>query len=533
MANKKFLWVIPVIALVLGMTVVGCGDDESEPVIKKNNTISSVSISLYFGDTIPKVGNALSTTVKNSDGTWVDGVTYLWKRADSQNGTFTNISGATSSKYTPVSEDAGKWIKVEVTNSDTPAPVLSDAVGPVDANQTAKPTADPAGPNVVTGQEIILSSTTEDAIIRYTIDGSTPTSSSSQYVSYQKPKITSSCTLKAIAIKFGMVDSEVLSISYTVVTAPSFTAVSTTGFTTGIYSVAYGNNRYVAGGSNRIAYSTNGTTWTTSSGFSNFLVKGITYGGTQFVAVGYYSNGGLINYSSDGKSWNNVATTSFGTSDINNVAYGGGRYVAVGEDGKIAYSTNATSWTAVTASTFGESDIYGVTYGNGKFVAVGENGKMAYSTDGTKWTAIDSTTFPPAYPINGVTYGGASGNEKFIAVGDSVLGYQIAYSTDGETWTKISQSIYSDNFTASLNRVKWGGNKFVAVASQGVMYYSTDGTYWGKIEGGTGTGKSQFDNAVGSAVKDIVYAGGKFLAVGSKFVSLTSSTGEIAISNVQ
>jgi len=526
MANKKFLWVIPVIALVLGMTVVGCGDDESEPVIKKNNTISSVSISLYFGDTIPKVGNALSTTVKNSDGTWVDGVTYLWKRADSQNGTFTNISGATSSKYTPVSEDAGKWIKVEVTNSDTPAPVLSDAVGPVDANQTAKPTADPAGPNVVTGQEIILSSTTEDAIIRYTLDGSAPTSSSSQYISSQKPKITSSCTLKAIAIKFGMVESEVLSVSYTVVDAPSFTKVTSSAsiLTYGVYSIAYGNSRFVAGGNGRIAYSTNGTTWTDSTGNSNFLVSGITYG-TQFVAVGYYSSG-VINYSSDGTSWTNVTSTGFGLSDINDVAYGGGTYVAVGDDGKIAYSTNGTTWTAVSDSTFGTTNINGVTYGNGKFVAVGSSGKMAYSNNGTTWTAVNNSG---TATLKGITYGGASGNEKFIVVGNSVIGYQISYSTDGITWTN-SQSIISSGLNDSINRVAWGGNKFVAVASKGVMYYSLDGINWAKIEGGTGAGKSQFDSTGNySSIKDIVYGGGKFLAVGVKNNEITGTgTGEMA-----
>ncbi|GBU29042.1 hypothetical protein R84B8_02604 [Treponema sp. R8-4-B8] len=533
MANKKFLLVIPaVMALVLGMTVIGCGDDGGDNVIiKPNNTISSVSISLYLGDNIPKVGNDLTASVLPIS---VSEVSYQWKRADSQSGTFTNISNATSRKYTPTTEDTGKYIKVEVTNSDTPAPVLSDAVGPVDANQVAKPTADPNGGSVVSGQEITLASTPASDIgitIRYTLDGTTPTSSSTQYIPTQKPKITSNCTLKAIAVKYGMVDSEVLSVTYTVVAAPSFSAVTSSAsiLNTGVYSVAYGNNRYVAGGNVKIAYSTNGTTWTDSTGVSSFIVYGITYG-TQFVAVG---TSGTINYSSDGASWSNVATTSFGTSIINDVAYGGGKYVAVGDSGKIAYSTNGTTWVAVTDSTFGTTDIKGITYGSGKFIAVGSSGKMASSTDGTTWAAVTTTTFTST--INGITYGGATGKEKYIAVGSSgISGYQIAYSDDGTTWTRVQSFYGSSGLMDKLSRVVWGDNKFVAVASKGVMYYSSDGTYWATIEGGTGTGKSQFDSAgTYSAINDIVYGGGKFLAVGIKNSSLTGagSTGEMAISN--
>jgi hypothetical protein len=80
--------------------------------------------------------------------------------------------------------------------------------------------------------------------------------------------------------------------------------------------------------------------------------------------------------------------------------------------------------------------------------------------------------------------------------------------------------------------VTWGGNKYVAVASEGVMLYSTDGLYWAKIDGGTGTGKSQFDAGSYSSINDIAYGGGKFLAVGSKSTSLIgTTTAEMAISN--
>jgi len=522
MANRNFLWTIISIALICGMTVIGC-----EPEPEPDNTIYSVSISLGYGNNTPKVGSALTTTVRNISNEYVSGISYQWKRADSQYNTFVNISNATSSSYTPTIEDTGKYIKVQARNSDTASPVESAAVGPVDANQVAKPTADPTGGNVISGQEITLTSTTESTIIYYTLDGTTPTTSSTSYYS-SKPKITSSCTLKAIATKSGMVNSEVLSVSYTVVAAPSFSSVTSTAsiFDSSIYSVAYGDYRFVAGGSGKIAYSSNGTTWTASTGNSSFIVYGIAYGG-QFVAVG---SNGVINYSSNGTSWSNVTDTTFGTSSIRDVAYGGGRYVAVGENGRIAYSTNGTSWTAATNSTY-TSTIYGITYGAGKFVAVGADGKMAYSTNGTSWTAVTDSTLTST--IRGITYGGSSGNEKFIAVGGSSL----AYSTDGVTWTKVSQYL---SYGTYFNRITWGGNKYVAVADAGVMYFSPDGISWAKIDGGKGAGKSQMDDfdafLFTSSINDIAYGGGKFLVVGSKIdpdssILFPTATGEMAISN--
>jgi len=528
MVNRNILWKLISITFICGTIVMGCMPElESEPE-KFDNAIYSVSITLYFDNNPPKVGGVLSTRVENKNGSSVSSVSYQWKRADSRYSTFVNINNATSNQYTTTIEDADKYIKVEARNNDTTYPVESAIVGPINANQVAKPTADPAGGDVVSGHEITLTSDIsefQNATIYYTLDGTTPTSSSTQYYSNSKPKITSSCTLKAIATWYGMVDSEVISISYTVVAAPTFSSVTSSAsiFTGGIYSVAYGNNKFVAGGNSRyFGYSSNGTSWTdsNSSHIYNWIVKGITYG-TQFVAVGSW---GIIKYSSDGISWNNVTDTTFGESYINDVAYGNGRYVAVGDNGKIAYSTYESSWTAVTDSTFGTSTISGITYGAGKFVAVGSNGKMAYSTNGTTWTAVTDSGFYTT-GIYGITYGGPSGKEKFIAVGYD----RIAYSNDGVIWTIVS-GFFSGGI-GGLNRVVWGGNKYVVVAGGGVMYYSLDGAYWAKIDGGTGTGKTQFDSNDWSSIEDIVYAGGRFLAVGSKYdVNSYFDIGEIAIS---
>ncbi|MDR2448131.1 MAG: hypothetical protein LBD58_12735 [Treponema sp.] len=117
--------------------------------------------------------------------------------------------------------------------------------------------------------------------------------------------------------------------------------------------------------------------------------------------------------------WNAIGSR-INSDAIYGVAYGGGRFVAVGAEGEMSWSTDGVAWTAVTDSgVFGESVIRGVAYGGDKFVAVGgtrkagDSNKMAWSTDGITWTAVSNSTFG-AYGINGATYGG----DKFVVVGD-------------------------------------------------------------------------------------------------------------------
>ena len=76
----------------------------------------------------------------------------------------------------------------------------------------------------------------------------------------------------------------------------------------------------------------------------------------------------------DIENWTAVSDSGFETTGVTGVCYGNGKFVAVGDDGKMAYSTDGTSWTLVTDS----GTLYDVCYGNGKFVAVGYR-KLTYS----------------------------------------------------------------------------------------------------------------------------------------------------------
>jgi hypothetical protein len=148
--------------------------------------------------------------------------------------------------------------------------------GPVtpdpDPNKVAMPTADPSGGAVASGTEITLATATAGADIYYTTDGSAPTATVSaanfQYSEDSKPRITGETTLKAIAVKTGMTNSDVLTAAYTISVGGnsdvplSFTALF---YNLGITfsGIVYGGEKFVAWSNQgtRMATSTDGVTW--------------------------------------------------------------------------------------------------------------------------------------------------------------------------------------------------------------------------------------------------------------------------------
>ena len=191
----------------------------------------------------------------------------------------------------------------------------------------------------------------------------------------------------------------------------------------------------------------------------------------------------------------NGATYSTYT-DVKAIAYGGGRWVAVGEKGKMAYSANGASWTVVTNSTFGNDiDIEAIAYGGGRFVAVGEEGKMAYSTDGASWTAVANSPFGSMFNINAIAYG----SNKFVAASN-----RIAYSTDGTSWTTVPSE--NEGGLGIIHGIAWGNNRFVAVGNAGRMAYSADGTSW------TAVANSSFGD---NEIHAVAYGNNRWAAVGA------------------
>jgi hypothetical protein len=78
----------------------------------------------------------------------------------------------------------------------------------------SKPSAWPLGGVVVAGTQVTLKTKTPGAVIYYTIDGSTPTTDSTEYngpITISEP-----VTIKAIAVKTGMINSDMMTEHYTI-----------------------------------------------------------------------------------------------------------------------------------------------------------------------------------------------------------------------------------------------------------------------------------------------------------------------------
>jgi len=106
----------------------------------------------------------------------------------------------------------------------------------------ATPVANPAAGTYTSAQNVALTSDTSGASIYYTLNGDTPTDQSTLYSG--AIAISATTTLKAIAIKSGMNNSEVLTAVYTISTTPLPDTVATpeanppTGTYTSAQSVA-------------------------------------------------------------------------------------------------------------------------------------------------------------------------------------------------------------------------------------------------------------------------------------------------------
>jgi chitinase len=126
----------------------------------------------------------------------------------------------------------------------------------------ATPVFSPGGGTYSTAQSVTITCTTSGATIRYTTDGSAPTSTSAQYTGVIT--VASTSTIKAKGFKSGMNDSAVASATYTIssqqtVAAPVFNPAG------GTYSSAQSVTMTCATNGATIRYTTDGSSPTSAS----------------------------------------------------------------------------------------------------------------------------------------------------------------------------------------------------------------------------------------------------------------------------
>ena len=128
----------------LTLTFLGCPSPSGG-----NGSLLKGSVSI---NGTAQVGQPLTADTVNLGGNGI--ISYQWRRGDTQNGAFTDISGATAETYTPVAADEGKYLRVTVTRSGHTGSITSSAVGAVlaaSAPTVTSVTISPKTPTVVRG----------------------------------------------------------------------------------------------------------------------------------------------------------------------------------------------------------------------------------------------------------------------------------------------------------------------------------------------------------------------------------------------
>jgi hypothetical protein len=244
----------------------------------------------------------------------------------------------------------------------------------------------------------------------------------------------------------------------------------------------------------------------------------VAWGDGRFVAVGDI---GTILTSPDGAAW--TVHDSGVPERLNGIAWGGGQFVAVGNRGTILTSPDGAAWTARDSGTF--AGMNSVAWGGGQFVAVGDSGnKILTSPDGTAWTARDSGT---TNDLSSVVWSGS----QFVAVGRGNYSFRgefgvILTSPDGAAWT-----VRDSGAMRNLNGIAWSGSQFVAVGTEyslrvtatGLKDYYASGT--AILTSPDGTVWTARDSGATNDLNGIAWSGSQFMAVGAGGTILTSPDG--------
>jgi hypothetical protein len=159
-----------------------------------------------------------------------------------------------------------------------------------------------------------------------------------------------------------------------------------------------------------------------------------------------------------------------------------------------------------------------------------EETRVPFDPDLYGWKTASWTPFTVADSITGFAYGTPGGRDRYVAVASTGV---IGWSNDGDIWHRAVKKpdpddvVTSDPFSGtSFNAAVWGsgpaGGIFVAVANDGKVALSEDGISWTAV--GYNDGIAGFGS---EHIKGIAYGNGIFVAVGGNANISYSSDGKI------
>jgi len=342
-------------------------------------------------------------------------------------------------------------------------PVLdTPAAGTVET--VATPVITPATGTYTTAQTVTIADTTAGAIIRYTTDGSTPTETSGTVYSGAF-NVAATSTVKAIAYKTGMTNSNIATSTITINTAPVTTNIAlnkTATALTGTASEAFDGNV-----NTRWNSSESDPQWITVDLGASYSVSGAKLAWETAAGKDY-----KIQVSADNATWTDAYTKTNGTGGTENITFTTpvtGRYVRMYGTARVT-GYGYSLW---------EMEVYG-----------------------TQGGTVETVSTPAITPATG-TYTDA----QTVTISDSTAGATIRYTTDGSTPTATSGTVYSGAFnvaaTATVKAIayKSGMNNSSVVTSTITINTSpvTTNVALNKTATAlTGTASEAFDGSVNS-----------------------------------
>ena len=239
------------------------------------------------------------------------------------------------------------------------------------------------------------------------------------------------------------------------------------------------NEYYAVNSKGECAYSRSGSSWalqTVDSSQEGWNLNDIAFGGGYFVAVG--RNGAPYRCAGLGTGWLKGTVNGGSGAYWKCIAYGEGLFVVAGGSSRgLLYSKDGygSVWTFV--STYDSQNFGSMAYGNGIFVATGYINKKIYwenkdnIEDGSAWNEGFSGGSSD-YPFKKVVYG----NGKFVTLGkNSSSGRKrIMTSVDAQSWDKFYLPQEAENLC-------FGNGYFLAFGSNGIVMISEDAENWTEI----------------------------------------------------
>jgi hypothetical protein len=238
-------------------------------------------------------------------------------------------------------------------------------------------------------------------------------------------------------------------------------------------AVSFGSNifhavgNYPHGGNSTILYSLDAQTWVPSvtagdipfraTDLVSGYATGVTFGNGIWVCSGsqnIQASPWSLLYSDDGSNWNPAQSLPFTNRLVNDVAFDGLKFMALGRDApapseNLVYSLNGSNWlnNDITGATFGNAGKYITGYGGTWIVTLSLTTNYIYysSNGGSNWF---QSTGLPANGVAGKAY--FDGSKWLIGISTPTSAASIYQTTNLATWTNTGiTSGFTNNGTAT------------------------------------------------------------------------------------